>query len=60
MMNMIQRPSPNFNPRPGGTDIDILVFHYTGMKSAAAALERMCDPGAEVSAHYMIDEAGST
>ena len=59
-MNMIQRPSPNFNPRPGGTDIDILVFHYTGMKSAAAALERMCDPGAEVSAHYMIDEDGST
>jgi N-acetylmuramoyl-L-alanine amidase len=36
----------------------MLVIHYTGMRSAEAALERMCDPAAEVSAHYMIDEAG--
>lgn len=36
----------------------MLVIHYTGMLSAEAALKRMCDPAAEVSAHYMIDEAG--
>ena len=29
------------------------------MTSAAAALERLCDPAAKVSAHYLIDEDGS-
>ena len=50
--------SPNFNERDGVT-VDMLVLHYTGMKSAAEALARMCDPTAEVSAHYMIDEDGT-
>jgi len=50
--------SPNFQPRPAGAAIDMLVIHYTGMQSAQAALERLCDPAAEVSAHYLIDEAG--
>ncbi|MBI2584397.1 MAG: N-acetylmuramoyl-L-alanine amidase [Rhodospirillales bacterium] len=36
----------------------MLVLHYTGMESAAAALERLCDPTAKVSAHYFIDEDG--
>jgi N-acetylmuramoyl-L-alanine amidase len=50
--------SPNFQPRPDGTTLDMLVIHYTGMQSARAALDRLCDPVAEVSAHYLIDEAG--
>ena len=50
--------SPNFQPRPDGASIDMLVFHYTGMQSAQAALDRLCDPAAEVSAHYLVDEAG--
>ena len=29
------------------------------MPSAAAALDRLCDPAAKVSAHYLIDEDGS-
>ena len=37
----------------------MLVLHYTGMRSAAAALERLCDPMAKVSAHYLIDEDGA-
>jgi N-acetylmuramoyl-L-alanine amidase len=37
----------------------MLVLHYTGMTSAAAALARMCDPAAQVSAHYLIDEDGA-
>ena len=37
----------------------MVVLHYTGMRTAAEALERMCDPAAEVSAHYMIDEDGT-
>jgi N-acetylmuramoyl-L-alanine amidase len=51
--------SPNFQPRPAGTLVDMLVIHYTGMRTAEAALERLCDPAAEVSAHYLIDEAGA-
>ncbi len=37
----------------------MLVLHYTGMESAALALERLCDPAPKVSAHYLIDEDGS-
>lgn len=51
--------SPNFNDRPEHTLIDTLVIHYTGMKSAEAALNRLCDPKAEVSAHYCIEEEGT-
>lgn len=56
---MIERPSPNHNARPAGRAIDMLVLHYTGMRSAADALARLCDPAAEVSAHYLIDEDGA-
>jgi N-acetylmuramoyl-L-alanine amidase len=56
---MILRPSPNFEPRPEGTVIDMLVLHYTGMASGPAALERLCDPEAKVSAHYLIEEDGT-
>ena len=37
----------------------MLVLHYTGMESAEGALERLCDPAAKVSAHFLIDEDGS-
>lgn len=50
--------SPNFAPRPTATTIDMLVLHYTGMPTAEAALARLCDPAAQVSAHYVIDEDG--
>ncbi len=57
---MIRHPSSNHDPRPAGTAIDMLVLHYTGMPTKAAALDRLCDPTAKVSAHYLIDEAGTT
>ena len=57
---MIESPSPNHDARPKGVSVDILLLHYTGMPSAAEALARMCDPTAKVSAHYMIDEDGTT
>lgn len=56
-LEITSRPSPNRDERTSG--VDMLVLHYTGMTSAEAALERMCDPEAKVSAHYMIDEDGS-
>ena len=37
-----------------------MVIHYTGMSSHHAALERLCDPAAEVSAHWLISETGDT
>lgn len=48
----------SYDSRPDGVAIDILVLHYTGMRTADAALSRLCDPDADVSAHYMIDEDG--
>jgi N-acetylmuramoyl-L-alanine amidase len=56
---MIDRPSPNHDARPAGQPIDILLLHYTDMPSAAAALSRLTDPAARVSAHYCIDEDGT-
>jgi N-acetylmuramoyl-L-alanine amidase len=57
-LNLIQRPSPNHDDR-GGAAVDILVLHYTGMQTAEAALEKLCDPAARVSAHYTVDEDGT-
>lgn len=51
-------PSPNFGPRREGARPDILVLHYTAMETAQAAIDRLCDPQAEVSAHYVISETG--
>jgi N-acetylmuramoyl-L-alanine amidase len=57
---VIERPSPNHNERPAGKSIDLLVIHYTGMPDAEAALQRLTDPDAQVSSHYLIDETGQT
>jgi len=58
-VKLIERPSPNHDER-GDAVVDMLVLHYTGMQAAEAALERLCDPAAKVSAHYTVDEAGRT
>lgn len=55
---IIEQPSPNHDARPDGQAIDILLLHYTGMKTGGDALERLCDPAAKVSAHYMVEEDG--
>jgi len=54
---MIERPSPNFDVR--AAPVDILLLHYTGMQSAEAALQRLCDPIAKVSCHWLIEEDGT-
>jgi N-acetylmuramoyl-L-alanine amidase len=53
---MIDCPSPNFDERR--QPVSMLVLHYTGMESARAAIERLSDPAAKVSAHYVIAEDG--
>lgn len=52
------RPSPNVNDRRGNP-VDILLLHYTGMKTGVAALDRLTDPTSAVSCHYLIDEDGT-
>lgn len=52
------RDSPNHDARPAGCDVDILLLHYTGMQTAEAALQRLCDPVAKVSCHWVVDEDG--
>jgi N-acetylmuramoyl-L-alanine amidase len=55
----LSHPSPNFGERRGGQLPELVVIHYTAMESGAAALARLCDPVAEVSAHYLIDTDGA-
>lgn len=56
---MIRHPSPNFGPRRGGAAPELVVLHYTEMASASAALDRLCSPEAQVSAHYLIGRDGT-
>ena len=53
-----ERMSPNQGARRPDAAIDMLVLHYTGMETAAVALDRLCDPAFQVSAHYVIAEDG--
>lgn len=52
-------PSPNQDARPENVPIDTIVLHYTGMRSAREAIERLRDPAARVSSHYVVDEDGA-
>lgn len=58
-MEIAERSSPNFDARPGDGRVDMLIMHYTGMRTAKEALDRLCDAAARVSAHYLIDEDGA-
>ncbi len=49
-------PSPNFGDR--ALPITMLVVHYTEMRPVETAIDRLTDPDAGVSAHYLITEAG--
>ncbi len=55
-MNVIEAASPNFNERT--TPPDMLVLHYTGMRTGPEALARLCDEAAKVSSHYLVEEDG--
>jgi N-acetylmuramoyl-L-alanine amidase len=51
-------PSPNQRDRPAGLPVDMLILHYTGMQTGAAAIARLRDPEAAVSSHYVVEEDG--
>lgn len=54
---MTRYPSPNFGARRGGVTPSLVVIHYTAIPCDEARA-RLCDPDAEVSAHYLICETG--
>ena len=51
--------SPNHGDRRGQRP-ELVVIHYTGMADGPSARARLCDPAAEVSAHWLIHEDGRT
>jgi N-acetylmuramoyl-L-alanine amidase len=52
------RASPNVGPRRDGLSPRLLIMHYTGMASAGAAIDLLCDPTSGVSCHYVVDIDG--
>lgn len=51
-------PSPNHGPRLLSGKPDMILLHYTGMPTEDGALDWLCRPESEVSAHYFVRENG--
>jgi N-acetylmuramoyl-L-alanine amidase len=51
-------PSLNYGERNNGRQPDMIVLHYTGMPDVEGAIARLCSPGTDVSAHYIVLEDG--
>lgn len=49
--------SPNYNLR-SSEEVSSIVIHYTDMHSYKEAIELLCNPANQVSAHYIISENG--
>lgn len=56
---VVWHPSANFGPRRDGLTPTLIVLHFTAMDSAQVALDRLCDPSYEVSAHYLVKGDGA-
>ena len=52
------RPSANHDERKDGRRPDMILLHYTGMKTGVEALTRLCAPESKVSSHYVVFEDG--
>src|SRR3546814_18090906 len=57
MDEILDLPSPNHDARPD--PVDALVLHYTGMRTGKEAIDRLRDPAARVSSHYVVEEDGT-
>jgi N-acetylmuramoyl-L-alanine amidase len=51
-------PSPNVEPRRAGLSPSILVLHYTGLPTAARAIDVLSREDCKVSCHYVVDIDG--
>ncbi|MFP7571591.1 N-acetylmuramoyl-L-alanine amidase [Marivita sp. S2033] len=58
-LTAIWHPSPNCGPRRNGARPDMVVLHYTAIQSAEGARDWLCNPTAQVSAHYVIAPSGT-
>ena len=58
-MRVLDLASPNQDDRPADAPIDILILHYTGMRTGTEAIARLRDPAARVSSHYVVEEDGT-
>lgn len=58
MSDYLLRPSPNHGVRAPGKPVDILLLHYTGMRTEEAALNWLTAPASTVSSHYFVHEDG--
>ncbi|MNR86908.1 1,6-anhydro-N-acetylmuramyl-L-alanine amidase AmpD [compost metagenome] len=57
---VISMPSPNYNNRPAGTDIDTIVLHHTASGGTAQNIGKFFqNPAAQVSAHYTVGKDGA-
>jgi N-acetylmuramoyl-L-alanine amidase len=52
------RASPNFGARRDGLRPSILLLHYTGVETAAKAIDWLTRAESQVSCHYAVDEVG--
>ena len=56
-MKIVNYPTPNFTSKKY-RKIKYIIIHYTGMKSSAESLKRLCNKNSEVSCHYFIKRNG--
>ncbi|WP_309889813.1 N-acetylmuramoyl-L-alanine amidase [Archangium sp.] len=54
----IWRPSPNYNSRPAGTDVSLIIIH-TCEGSYSSCWSWLVNSASGVSAHYVVNESGS-
>ena len=54
----IWRPSPNYNSRPAGTDVSMIVIH-TCEGTYSSCWSWLTNSSSQVSAHYVVNESGS-
>ena len=52
------RPSPNHSERKGSGTPDMIILHYTGMPDDRGAINHLCNPASQVSAHYVVLQDG--
>lgn len=58
-MFLWSKKNNNYEDRRNGIEPYIILMHYTGMKDAASAYQRLTDPESKVSVHYMVEEDGN-
>jgi N-acetyl-anhydromuramyl-L-alanine amidase AmpD len=58
---VVWHPSPNYNSRPSGGSIGVVILHSTGdpaNASVGGAISWLTNPASKVSSHFVVDRAG--